>query len=91
VSARNTLAGHRRDRCRWGGDRLAALGLQPLHRLQVTDVGVNAGDHDSPLEGEQRDPDHRDPDRGIDHQPLVQQDVQRLGQAVAGDDRNLTP
>jgi hypothetical protein len=61
----------------------APLGqIEPVHRFGEPQVGVHARDHDPGVDGEQLDPDQSDPDVDVDHEPLVQDEVDHLGQAA---------
>src|SRR3954447_12096239 len=49
--------------------------VEAIDRLGEAEVGVDARDHDARVDRDQLDPDHGDPDVGVDHEPLVEDQV----------------
>src|SRR5690606_14527059 len=64
------------------GDLVVRLQIEPVDRLGEAQVGVHAGDDDAGVDGQQLDPDHGDPDVGVDHEALVQDDLENVGQTA---------
>jgi hypothetical protein len=61
----------------------APLGqVQPVHSFGEPQVGVHARDHDPGVDGEQLDPDQGDPDVDVDHEPLVEDEVDDFRQTA---------
>jgi hypothetical protein len=56
--------------------------VEPVHRFGEPQVGVHARDHDAGVDGEQLDSDQSDPDIDVDHEPLVEDEVDDLRQAA---------
>ena len=56
--------------------------VEPVGRLREAQVGVDAGDHDAGVDGQQLDADEGDPDVGVDDDALVEDDLDDVGQAA---------
>src|SRR6185503_7239351 len=75
-----TTLGHPLDQLGEALRVVARLEVEPPDGLRETEVGVDARDHDACIDREDLDADERDADVGIDDQPLVEDDVDDLGQ-----------
>ena len=56
--------------------------VEPVDGLGEPQVGVDAGDHDACVDGQDLDPDERDTDEGVDDDALVQDDLDDVGEAA---------
>src|ERR671935_23506 len=54
--------------------------VEPVHGLREAEVGVDARDHDPGVDRQQLDPDDRDANVGVDHQALVEDQVEHVGE-----------
>ena len=56
--------------------------VEPIDRLGKAEIGVDTGDHDPGIDRDQLDPDHGDPHVGVDHEALVQDQIDDVGEAA---------
>src|SRR4051794_37308803 len=56
--------------------------VEPVGRLGEAQIGVHTGHDDAGVDGQQLDADEGDPDVGIDHEPVVEDDVHDIGETA---------
>src|SRR5262249_26226997 len=54
--------------------------VEPVHRLREAQVRVDAGNDDARVDRDQLDPDHGDPHLRVDDEPLVEDQVDDVGE-----------
>src|SRR5205823_10116646 len=62
--------------------RLGLRQVEPVDGFGEAEVGVDARDHDPRVDRDQLDPDHRDAHVRIDHEPLVEDQVDDVDEAA---------
>ena len=65
--------------------------VEPVDGLGEPQVGVDAGDHDARVDGQDLDPDQRDPDEGVDDDALVQDDLDDVGEPAGSRTLDISP
>src|SRR6266536_6166813 len=66
-----------------GGEARARDWRGDAHSFRIPEVGIDGGDHDARLHGDQVDPDERDADPCVDDDPLIEDAIEYVDEARA--------